>query len=77
MRELEKLKREASYHQQELNTLMQRTRDAQDECKKKETHIQNMTRLWFEMDDCEQGSVEQDDLINEMFEVIRNYHNGG
>ena len=71
----ERLEREARYHQQELDALLGKLRDVQRERNKQESHIENMTRLWFAIDDCEQGSVEQDDFITEMFEVIRNYYN--
>lgn len=38
-------------------------------------HVESMTRLWMDMDDCEQNSIEQDDLISEMFDVIREFEN--
>lgn len=38
-------------------------------------HVERMTRLWMDMDECEQNSIEQDDLISEMFDVVREFHN--
>lgn len=38
-------------------------------------HVEVMSGLWFDMDDCEQGSDEQEELIAKMFDAIRDHHN--
>lgn len=38
--------------------------------------LADMRNIWLSIDDCEQGSHEQDVLISQMFTLIRDSHNG-